>query len=405
MASVASIPCAATISFDEAQDIIRENSVPLGTQFVPLGEAGRRVLARDVVARIDSPRRDCAAMDGYAVRSGDLAQGIVRFRLFGESCAGSASPGLLPAGMAVGVSTGAPMPAGADCVVMREYATVDDGYVILTHKGSKAHVRQRGDDFAQGQILLTKGTRIDARVMVVAAAADVDGVTVWRRPRVHILTNGDELVEPGKAAMDVDAVPDSLSESLMLMARQWGGKPTGMSRAPDRIDVVRDAAGAALGETDILVVVGGASHGHRDLARTALMPLGLRLAFAGVAMKPGKPLWYGRVGTTHILGLPGNPTAALTTARLFLAPMIAAISGSDFASALRWSCHPASHPLDTGGDRDQFLCGLMEADAARIIERQQASAQLMLAQADMLIERRAGASSAAAGSLLRCLRF
>ncbi len=405
MASVPSIPCAATIGFDEAQAIVRENSVLLGTQFVPLGKAGRRILARDVAARIDSPRRDCAAMDGYAVRSGDLAQGIVRFHLFGESCAGGRSPGMLPAGMAVRISTGAPMPAGADRVVMREYATVDGGYVILTDKGGKAHVRQRGDDFAQGQILLTKGTCIDARAMVVAAAADVESVTVWRRPRVHIMTNGDELVEPGKAAMDADTVPDSLSEALMLMARQWGGKPTGMSRAPDRIDMVRGAANAALGETDILVLVGGASHGHRDLARAALMPLGLRLAFAGVAMKPGKPLWYGRIGTTHILGLPGNPTAALTTARLFLAPMIAAISGSGFASALRWSCHPAAYALEPGGDRDQFLCGLMEADAARIIERQQASAQLMLAQADMLIERRAGASSGAAGSLLRCLRF
>lgn len=406
MASVPSIPCAATIGFDEAQDIVRESSVPLGVQFVPLGKAGRRILARNVVARIDSPRRDCAAMDGYAVRSGDLAQGIARFRLFGESCAGGPSPGLLPAGMAVRISTGAPMPAGADRVVMREDATVLDGYVLLTkHRGGKAHVRKRGEDFAQGQILLTKGTCIDVRAMVVAAAADVEGVTVWRRARVHIMTNGDELVEPGQAAMNVDAVPDSLSEALMLMARQWGGKPTGMSRAPDRIDMVRDAVKAALGETDILVLVGGASHGHRDLAREALMPLGLRLAFAGVAMKPGKPLWYGRIGTTHILGLPGNPTAALTTARLFLAPMIAAISGSGFASALCWSSRPAAHALETGGDRDHFLCGLMEADAARIIERQQASAQLMLAHADMLIERRAGASSGAAGSLLRCLRF
>lgn len=405
MASVPSIPCAATIGFDEAQAIVRESSVPLGTQFVPLGKAGRRILARDVVARIDSPRRDCAAMDGYAVRSSDLVQGITRFRLSGESCAGGPSPGLLPAGMAVRISTGAPMPAAADRVVMREDATVVDGYVILTHRGGKAHVRKRGDDFERGQILLAKGTRFDARVMVVAAAADVEGVTVWRQPRVHIITNGDELVEPGKAAMNVDTVPDSLSEALMLMARQWGGKPIGMSRAPDRIDMVRDAAKAALGETDILVLVGGASHGYRDLARAALMPLGLRLEFAGVAMKPGKPLWYGRIGGTHILGLPGNPTAALTTARLFLAPMIAAISGAGFASALRWSCHPASHALEPVGDRDQFLCGVMEADAVRMIERQQASAQMMLAQADMLIERRAGAPSGAAGSLLRCLRF
>ena len=405
MTAAPGIACVATTGFDEAQAIVRKSCVPLGFELVPLGKAGRRVLARDVVAGIDSPRRDCAAMDGYAVHSRDLAQGVVRFRLSGESGAGGPLPVPLPAGTAVRISTGAPMPPDADRVVMREYARIDGNHVILMDRGGKGHVRKRGDDFEQGHTLLTTGTRMDARAMVVAAAADVEGVTVWRRPRVHVMTNGNELVDPGRAAMQADTVPDSLSEALTLMARQWGGKPTGMSRATDRIDSLRDAAKAALSDTDILVLAGGASHGHRDLARAALLPLGLRLAFAGVAMKPGKPLWYGRIGTTHILGLPGNPTAALTTARLFLAPMIAAMSGAGFASALRWSSHASSHALDEGGDRDQFLCGVLEGDAVRTIERQQASAQMMLAQADILVERRAGVPAGPAGSFLQCLRF
>ncbi|EAT07270.1 molybdopterin molybdotransferase MoeA [Sphingobium sp. 10 DY56-G10] len=405
MTAATSIACAATIGFDEAQAIVRKSCVPLGFEFVPLGKAGRRVLARDVVAGIDSPRRDCAAMDGYAVHSRDLAQGVIRFRLSGESGAGGPLPVPLPPGTAVRISTGAPMPPGADRVVMREYAMIDGKHVILTDRGGKGHVRRRGDDFARGQTLLTAGTRMDARAMVVTAAADVEGVTVWRRPRVHVMTNGDELVEPGKAAMQADTVPDSLSEALTLIARQWGGKLTGMSRATDRIDSLRDAAQAALSETDILVLAGGASHGHRDLARAALLPLGLRLAFAGVAMKPGKPLWYGRIGRTHILGLPGNPTAALTTARLFLAPMIAAMSGAGFASALRWSSHASSLALEEGGDRDQFLCGVTQGNTVRTIERQQASAQMMLAQADVLVERRAGVPAGPAGSVLQCLRF
>lgn len=135
MASVASIPCAATISFDEAQAIVRGSSVPLGTQFVPIGTAGRQTLARDMVALIDSPRRGCAAMDGYAVRSDDLAQAVVQFRLAGESCSSGPSPEPLPIGIAVRISTGTPMPAGADRVVMREYADVEGGNVIRSVSG------------------------------------------------------------------------------------------------------------------------------------------------------------------------------------------------------------------------------------------------------------------------------
>lgn len=405
MASLLEIPCAASISFDEAQTIVRHNSAPIGMEFVPLGKAGRRILARDVVAMVDSPRRDCAAMDGYAVRSSDLVQETTRFRLVGESCAGGSIPASLRPGTAIRISTGAPMPAGADRVVMREHAEVEAGFVRLPNRSGKAHVRVRGDDFMKGQLMLPSGTCIDARAMVVAAAADVDGVTVWRRPRVHLLANGDELVAPGKAAMAQDAVPDSLSEALMLMVRQWGGKPIGLSISRDQIEELREKAQFALAEADILVVVGGASHGHRDLARSALLPLGLRLEFAGVAMKPGKPLWFGRIGQTRIIGLPGNPTAALTTARLFLAPLITAMAGSGFDAALGWASHPVLHDIDAGLDRDQFLCGSSDDDGIRIIELQQASAQMMLAQADILVERRAGAPSGQSGATLRCISF
>lgn len=407
MATAPDIPCKATISFDAAQAIVRENAAPLAMESVPLAKAGRRVLAQAVIAQIDSPRRDSAAMDGYAVRSADLTGEATRLKLVGESAAGGAVPQPLDPGTALRISTGAPMPSGADRVIMRELTRTEGNEVVVPGASGKNHVRARASDFASGDALLPSGTRIDARAMIVAAAADLDRVTVWRRPRLHVLSNGDELVPPGNAATNADAVPDSLSEGLALLARQWGAKPVGASRSKDQVEGLRAMAQAALAGADILLVVGGASHGHRDMARSALMPLGLRLLFSGVAMKPGKPLWYGRIGGAHVLGLPGNPTAALTTARLFLAPLACGLSGAGFDHALRWRERRLLHDAPGGSDRDQFLCAIADepGNGVSIMERQQASAQMMLARADLLVERRAGAARATEGAMLRCLHF
>ncbi|PNU05509.1 molybdopterin molybdotransferase MoeA [Novosphingobium guangzhouense] len=408
MATAPELPChAAATSFDAAQAVVRANCAPLGIEWVALAKAGRRILAADAVARIDSPRRDSAAMDGFAVRSQDLTSDFTRLVLRAESVAGGAVPPALLADTAIRVSTGAPMPAGADRVVMHEHARVEGGHIIVPHVSGKPHVRPRASDFAQGTALLPAGTRIDPRAMVVAAAADIEKLPVWRQPRLRVLVNGDELVPPGCAVQDCDTIPDSLSEALLLMARQWGAKPLGALRVMDRVDELRATARMALEDTDVIVIAGGASDGHRDLVRAALTPLGLRMRFAGVAMKPGKPVWYGMIGGIHVLGLPGNPTAALTTARLFLAPMICALSGAGFDHALRWSERRLLHDVPAGSDRDQFLCAVADrtSDGVIIIARQEASAQMMLARADLLVERRAGADPAAAGASVRCLPF
>jgi molybdopterin molybdotransferase len=376
-------------------------------EWVSLAKAGRRILARDAIAQIDSPRRDCAAMDGYAVRSQDLTGDATHLTLQGESTAGGRQPAPLLPGTAMRISTGAPMPAGADRVIMHELTRVENGAVILPRTSGKPHIRPRASDFTQGTALLSAGTRIDPRTMLVAAAADINRLAVWRQPRVRVLANGDELVAPGTAAPDINTIPDSLSHPLLLMARQWGAKPLGASQSEDRTETLRTTAHQALDDADVLVIVGGASHGPRDLVRLALFPLGLRSIFEGVAIKPGKPLWYGKIDNTHILGLPGNPTAALTTARLFLAPMICALSGLSFDHALSWSKYRLLDAAPVGSDRDQFLCGIADEaqDSVRIIARQEASAQMMLAQADVLVERRAGVEAAKPGSVVRALRF
>lgn len=381
------------------------HALPLGREHVPLSKAGRRVLAEPIIARLDSPRTACAAMDGFAIMAQDHAAGIDHFRLVGSSAAGAACPDALSPGTALAVSTGAPVPANTGLVVMREHVRITGDHIRLQPCSHKAHLRPRASDFAQGDVLVREGVIVDARSLTVIAAADIAKVAVWQRPRLHVLTNGDELAAPGQASAEPRCIPDSLTESLLLMARQWGAVPVGSDRVRDDVAAVERAAARALEQCDILLLAGGASHGPRDFARTALERLGLECYFAGVAMKPGKPLWYGRIGKTHVLGLPGNPTAAMTTARLFLAPLITGICGRSFDDALQWTNLPSDAGIAPAGDRGQFLCAAKIGMAAHILERQEASSQMMLAQADMLVERRAHAPAMQSGEMLRCLRF
>lgn len=405
MISGLELPCSASISFDAAQEIMRTQALPLNIERVPLSKAGRRVLAAPVVAKISSPRRACAAMDGFAVLSQDLAAGTRQFRLVGASAAGAECPDILLPGTAISVSTGAPVPSNAGRVIMHEHVRLDGNLIDLLTSSQKTHLRGRASDFAEGDILVGEGTVIDPRTLVVIAAADVEDVAVWQRPRVHVLSNGDELVSPGHAAANLRHIPDSLTEGMLLMARQWGAVPVGADLVRDDVAAIRRASARALENSDILLIAGGASHGSRDFVRAALSDLGVEWLFAGVAMKPGKPLWYGRIGNRHVLGLPGNPTAAVTVARLFLAPLVAAVAGRPFNDALQWTDLPSHTHIEPVGERDQFLCATQAGAAVGVLDRQEASSQMMLAQADMLVERRAHAPAAKPGQMLRCLRI
>jgi len=246
---------------------------------------------------------------------------------------------------------------------------------------------------------------LDPRAMVVAAAADVASIVAWCRPMVHIIASGDELAMPGSAAGAGQTIPDSLSQALLLMVRQWGGVPIGATLVPDHLGRLSSAAEAAMFESDVLVMAGGASKGDRDFARLGLQPLGLELAFAGVAIKPGKPVWYGRIGDRHVLGLPGNPTAAMTIARLFLAPLLTGLGGRGVSAGLAWTHAPVLTPVAESGDRETFLCAEWKDQGVRVIDRQSASAQRMLADADILIRRPIHAPALDVGDIVPVLRF
>jgi molybdopterin molybdotransferase len=375
--------CTAMLTFDAALAILRAAAEPLGTEPVPLGKAGRRVLAEPIVARIDLPRCDTAAMDGYAVAGPLTGTGA---RVIGAVYPGRAGIAALASGQAVRIMTGAPIPAGADRVIPLEVAQEVDGVVRPAGAApSRNHVRSRGSDMTAGREVLATGTVLDPRALVTAAAADVAQLVCWRRPTVSVIASGDELAPPGHALPRTDAIPDSLSQALLLIARQWGAKPLDAVLVPDDADAIRAAAEAALAQGDVLVLAGGASRGDRDFARSALASLGLQIRFAGVAMKPGKPAWYGRIGDRHVLGLPGNPTAAMTVARLFLAPLLRSLAGGDFDSALRWRHFPLVGVAVEPSLRERFLCARQVGEGMHIIEKQSASEQAMLAQAQWLV--------------------
>ncbi|KTE19809.1 hypothetical protein ATE67_14365 [Sphingopyxis sp. H050] len=398
----ASGACAASIEFDRALAILAAHARPLSKENVPLRDAGGRYLAAPVLARIDAPRRDCAAMDGYAVRDADLKNGTIVLRSRGTSYAGGAEPGAISAGETWRVMTGGPLPHGSDRVVMIEHCRHRGDLVVLDAPPlGKPHVRKAGSDFAANDELLAAGTRLTPGRLVVAAAADHSEVEVWGRPRILLVATGDEILAPGCASQMPSAIPDSLSIAIERMCVMAGADVVANLRLPDDEKAIAEARQET--SADVVVVIGGASRGDRDFGRSAFASLGLDIAFADVAIKPGKPVWYGRLGPAHVLGLPGNPTAALTVARLFLAPLIAGLSGGAISDELPWQLRQATKPIPANGPREAFLCATLSCEGAAICDRQNASGQAMLGLTDCLVRRPANAPPADVGDLLPVL--
>ena len=388
------------ISFDEAAAIVAQVARPAGTETVKLDEAAGRVLASDVIARIDSPRRDVSAMDGYAVRDAELP---ARLRVVGESFAGQTELPQVGAGECARIFTGAALPPGTDRVVIQEVVRREGEWATFEQPpGPARHVRKQGSDFRSGDRLLGAGTLLNPRALVAAAAADSGTVEVWRRPTFIVLGTGDELAEPGTARDRLAAIPESVSFGVAALGEQWGGACVGRSRLPDDPIQLEAAARDALGKADLVVVTGGASVGEKDFAKS-MFGAGLELLFSKVAIKPGKPVWLGRAGGKLVLGLPGNPTSAMVTARLFLAPLIAGTSGLE--PSLRWKAAKLAAPLPACGDRETFLRARWSDDLVEPLGFQDSGAQLALAQADVLIRQCPNTPAVAAGDDVPILDF
>jgi molybdopterin molybdotransferase len=394
------------IGFEEAVGLVRSVATPLGTDTVPIAEAAGRVLARAVDAEVDSPRSDVSAMDGYPVREADQDRFPVSLKVEGGSYAGAGWNGSVVPGTCVRIFTGAPVPGGADHVVMQENVRSSGNAAIIDdHPGPARHIRRRGSDFASGEELLPAGRLLDTRAIVAAAGADLAELEVHRRPRLHILSTGDELAEPGTARERADAIPESVSFGVAALAAQWGAECMGRTRMGDDLPRMHDLARAAIDDADLVVVTGGASVGEKDFAKAMFEPLGLELVFSKVSLKPGKPVWLGRVGEKLVMGLPGNPTSALVTARLFLAPLLAGLTGRPIEDALGWRTVPLASAIGPCGARETFHRALSVKGAAQILSFQDSSAQKALAEADLLVRQRASSPALEPGAEVEVLDF
>lgn len=320
---------------DEALNRILARVPAVSAETVALGAAAGRVLAAPVVAGHDQPPFHASAMDGYAMRADDVAEGVW-LKVIGMSQAGAGFAGAVGAGEVVRIFTGAPLPEGADTVIMQEEAERNGDLVRFTSPARLGHsVRPRGYDFSNGQTILEAGTRLGALQLAVAAAANAGVVEVARRPSVALLATGDELVLPG-SVLGPDQIVASNSVGLSAMLAPFAGAVTDFGIARDNrteLDATLDAIFAS--EPDVVVTTGGASVGEHDLVQAALLDHGVTLDFWRINMRPGKPLMFGARGKTLVFGLPGNPVSAMVTAELFIKPALRRWLGLADAEPLR----------------------------------------------------------------------
>lgn len=393
-------------------------SGPTDAERLPLTECAGRTLAADICALRDQPPFPASAMDGYAVRAADIGQIPASLAVIGTSAAGSRFSGTVGPGQAVRIFTGAPLPDGADSIVIQENTQASDGRVTVTEASSPyRHIRQAGLDFKAGERLLSAGTRLDSRHIALAAAMGHGEIPVRRRPRVAILATGDELVRAGGSA-GPDQITASSLPATVLMVEKAGGEAIDLGIARDTLESLDERIQAALDVgADILVTLGGASVGEHDLVQEALAGKGMDLGFWRVALRPGKPLMHGRLGKTLLLGLPGNPVSSLVCAILFLVPAIRALAGDPGAGDDPSEAALLGSDLPPNGDRQDYMrarLSLQEFDVAgsslglpvATPHRSQDSSMLgILTRSDALLVRLPHASAAAAGGPCHIIRL
>jgi len=377
---------------------------PLGREPVLLHEAAARTLAESLFATRDQPPFRSSAMDGYAVRSVDLARGC--FNVVGEAAAGRTYQGQLNEDEAVRIFTGAPVPLGADSVIAQEHARRDGARVSFDESARPGkNIREAAIDFAAGSPLIDAGTRLHARHIALIAAAGIASVNVRRVPRIALLATGSEIATPGQAAGPYQ-IYDSVTFGLDAMIDRWGGCPVRLGASLDDEAAVSAAIGEPLSVADLVVIVGGASVGDYDIVKQALASRGLGILVPKVAVRPGKPTWFGTLGAKPILGLPGNPASAFVCATLFLRPLLHALLGRATATA----CVPAvldGHVNESGDNESYLRASARIGDDARLVVRpsgnQDTSLVSVFAAANALIRRVSGSGPVESGALVEVL--
>lgn len=368
------------ISVAEALDHLFALVAPLTAETVPLTQANGRILAEPVSARRDQPPFAASAMDGYAVQSADANPGA-SLEVIGEAAAGHAFTGTVGTGQAARIFTGAPLPAGTDRVVIQEDVTRNGDTITLAgNLDSKTHVRPAGADFRAGDAISAPRLLTPSDIALLAAM-NIAEVPVTQKPTVAIIATGDELVQPGE-----DPGPDQIiasnSYGLAALAQNLGAHPRLLPIARDNIPSLELAFDLAKG-ADLIVTIGGASVGDHDLVGDVAQAQGMQRAFYKIAMRPGKPLMAGRMGTATMIGLPGNPVSAMVCGHIFLAPVIRKMLGLGAAPAPRKAAKLAKD-IGANGPREHYMRARLDDDGVTIFDRQDSSLLTVLADANCL---------------------
>ena len=394
----------------EALSAVLAGAEPLPEEMVALDAVHHRVLAHDVAALRTQPPQAMSAMDGYAVRSADASSVAARLKVIGEVAAGRPFQKTVGKGEAVRIFTGGVVPEGADAIIIQEDTVVEGGGITITEAAiAGRHLRPAGVDFRKGDVLLTRGTHLTDRDLSLAAGMNYAELPVRRRPKVAILATGDELVMPGSNPGPGQIVYSN-GYALRALARQEGAETIDLGIAADSVEAttlgIRRARDSG---ADILITTGGASVGDHDLVKQSLEAEGVAMAFWRIAMRPGKPMMHGRLGTLRVIGLPGNPVSAYVCGFLFLVPLIRALSG-------RTDIHHARETALLGRDvagndmREDYLRARLEVRkdgelVATPVDHQDSSLVANLAAARALVIRPPFAPAARAGSGCDILRL
>ena len=371
------------ISVQDAISALTQHRAAGADVLTPLSKALGGRLARDVLTKVTLPPRDASAMDGYAVRFSDVGKAGAQLTVIGEAPAGSPFGGAVGQGEAVRIFTGGAVPEGADHIVIQENASREgDILTTITTNETRRHIRKAGIDFTKGETLIAAGTQLSPAHIALAAAANHDTLPIYKRPVIALIANGDELKEPGSPVQEGDVI-SSNAAGLGALIQSWGGEVMDMGIAKDSVAAITaliEAASAA----DIIVPIGGASVGDYDYMRTAFKEAGLELVFEKIAVRPGKPTWFGKLGEQRVLGLPGNPASATVCAHLFLKILM------NRADNIVTTKAKLTQALSANGPRETFARGRKEVSDDGIAKvtpfpRQDSSLMTPFAKANVLL--------------------
>ena len=366
---------------------------------VPLRQAAGRVLARDVVATRTQPPFAASSMDGYALRQTEVEPDAM-FKVIGEAAAGHRFDGVVKAGQAVRIFTGAPVPEGADFVVIQEDTTRRGDLIMLGHDiGPKTNIRPAGGDFHAGDTMDAPRLLRPADIALLASM-NVATVPVYAKPRVAIIATGDELVQPGEVP-NPDQIIASNTYGLAALLEQHGAQCRMIPIARDTVPSLTQAFTMAQ-DADLIITIGGASVGDHDLVAPVAAQMGMDQAFYKVAMRPGKPLMAGRLRDVPMIGLPGNPVSAMVCGTVFVVPVLRKMLGLPAAPAARVDL-PLGVDLPANGPREHYMRAMLRDGAVLPEDNQDSSLLGILSRADVLMVRPPHDEARTAGEIIGCI--